>query len=105
MLKTLDSLLAAAEQESLVTSAPAALRSRIYSAVIREAQKRSPLRPLTASMQSGYTICTWENLIRRLPGGETKNHCTLCPARKLAEASDSLSIPWSGCPYREFHCT
>ena len=104
MLKKLESLLAGADEESSLTPAPAALRSRIYSAVVREAQKQSPLRPLSGSMQSGYAICAWENLVRHLPGGETKNHCALCPARKVAEASDRLSIPWSGCPYRELHC-
>lgn len=103
MQKTLDSLLADCGEESLMTPAPASLRSRIYSALVREVEKSAPLRPLSATVQAGYAICAWENLTRHLPHGEASNHCTICPARVLAETVDSISIPWSGCPYHKLH--
>ena len=86
-----------------MTPAPASLRSRIYSALVREVEKSAPLRPLSATVQAGYAICAWENLTRHLPHGEASNHCRICPARVLAETVDSISIPWSGCPYHKLH--
>ena len=103
MQKTLDSLLIGCAEEPLVTPARASRRSRIYSALIREAEKRGPLRPLSESVQGGYAICDWEKLVRHLPDGEVKNHCTICPARVVAETFENISVPWSGCPYRKLH--
>lgn len=83
--------------------APAALRSRIYSALIREVEKSIPLRSLFETEAAGFAICDWEKLTRHLPGGETRNHCAFCHARVVAETFDGLSMPWSGCPYHRLH--
>jgi hypothetical protein len=103
MQKTVDSLFASCAEEPPVTSAPASLRSRIYSAVVREAEQSVPLRPLTATVQAGYAICDWEKLMKHMRNGEVKNHCTVCPARVVAETFDRISMPWPGCPYRKLH--
>lgn len=93
----------ATDDELDTVPAPAALRSRIYSALIREVEKSIPLRPLSETEAAGFAICDWEKVTRHLPGGETRNHCTLCHARVVAETFDGLSMPWNGCPYHKLH--
>lgn len=103
MEKKLDDLFAEGREAPSDTTAPASLRSRIYSAVIREAEKSAPLRPVSESEEAGYAICAWERMTRHLPGGETRNHCKICHARVVAETFDSVSMPWQGCPYHKLH--
>ena len=99
----LDHLFAELSDSPDTTPAPASLTSRIYSTMVREAAKSIPLRPLSESQNAGYAICDWERLTRHVPGGESRNHCTICHARVLAETFDSVSMPWHGCPYHKLH--
>ena len=99
----LDDLFAELSDSPDITPAPASLRSHIYSAMVREAARSIPLRPLSESQNAGYAICDWERLTRHVPGGESRNHCTICHARVLAETFDSVSMPWPGCPYHKLH--
>ena len=103
MQKKLDAFLESCKEDLVTSPTPASLRSRIYSAVVQEAEKNAPLRPLSASVQAGYAICDWENLTRHLPQGEVRNHCRICHARIVAENFDNISMPWFGCPYHRLH--
>ena len=103
MKKPVDTFLNDCRDDSPMIPAPAALRSRLYTALIREIETAAPLRPLAESAQAGYAICDWENLTRHLPRGESRNHCIICHARVLAETFDSIAMPWAGCPYHKLH--
>ncbi len=103
MRTKVETLLEDYKSDDRVTPTPASLRSRLYTALIRDIEKTAPLRPLAETVQAGFAICDWEKLTRHLPNGETRNHCTFCHARVLAETFDSIAMPWAGCPYHKLH--
>lgn len=92
-----------ADHEDTAVSAPARLKARIYSALIRESRKESPLRALSETRRAGYELCRWEKVMQVVPGAGSVNHCRVCHARVLAEALTHAPLPWAGCPYAQFH--
>ena len=92
-----------AERLDAAAQAPARLKSKIYSALVQESQKTSPLRMLSETRRAGYQLCQWEKLMQVVPRAGSVNHCHLCHARLLAESLDHAPLPWSGCPYARFH--
>ncbi len=91
------------EREDATVTAPARLKSRIYSALVKESQKKSPLRALSETRKAGYQLCYWEKILQVMPGAGSVNHCRICHARLLAEFIETAPLPWSGCPYAQFH--
>ena len=90
------------------TAAPARLKSRIYSSLIRRQQESGPLASLTGTRTAGEQLCVFEDLWTILPIGETmkcRNLCSICHARVLAERMEKAPIHWPGCPYADFHKT
>ena len=86
--------------------APARLKARVYSALMRQAVKSAPLRSLTATEEAGHKLCVFEKFIQILPVGEkleSLNYCRFCHGRILGEGMDSAPIFWKGCPYADFH--
>lgn len=83
--------------------APARLKSRLYSALVKECQKKAPLRVLSETRKAGYDLCYWEKIMQTVPGAGSFNHCQVCHARLLAEFLENAPLPWSGCPYAQFH--
>lgn len=92
-----------AEPHDATAPAPARLKSRLYSAIVRESQKKSPLRVLSETRRAGYQLCHWEEIMQLVPGAGSVNHCHLCGMRLLAESLENAPLPWSGCPYAQFH--
>jgi len=85
--------------------APAALKSRTYTALMRRQQESGPLLSLTGSKQSGRKLCVFEELIQIAPVGtrtESAFFCQVCHARVLAEHLEHAPIWWLGCPYVSF---
>ncbi len=84
---------------------PARLRSRIYTAMIREQQASGPLESVKVTKAAGRKLCVFEELVQVAPVGETlqrKFPCHVCHARKLAESLEHPPIWWPHCPYAEF---
>jgi hypothetical protein len=85
--------------------APASLKARSYSALIREQQESGPLASLDACVASGHGICVFEKLVQIAPVPESAKSpffCSVCHARALAEAFDNPPIYWPNCPYVAF---
>ena len=85
--------------------APARLRARLYSALVRQQVRTGPLMGLTETNARGHQLCVFEQLVRIAPVGEkakSLNICRVCHARVLAEHIENAPIYWSGCPYVEF---
>lgn len=85
--------------------APSRLRSRIYTAMIREQQASGPLESVKETKAAGRKLCVFEELVQIAPVGETlqrKFPCHVCHARKLAESLENPPIWWPHCPYAEF---
>jgi hypothetical protein len=86
-------------------SAPARLKSRIYTALIRAQQEDGPLETVSATKQAGRALCVFEELVHIAPVGESaksKFCCTVCHARILAEHMANAPIWWPHCPYAAF---
>ena len=86
-------------------TAPARLKSRTYTALIRRQQESGPLLGLTGSKQSGRKLCVFEELVQIAPvgtGTESAFFCQVCHARVLAENLEHAPIWWPGCPYVRF---
>ncbi|MGH9317915.1 MAG: hypothetical protein ACRD1P_12520 [Thermoanaerobaculia bacterium] len=86
--------------------APARLKSRVYSALMRRAAEAGPLRSLTDTQEAGNRLCVFEKFVQILPVGtrlESINYCRFCHGRVLGENMDSAPIFWKGCPYADFH--
>jgi hypothetical protein len=86
-------------------SAPARLKSRLYSALVSEQAASGPLLSLTATKAAGRPLCVFENLLQGMPVGErvtSMNPCRVCHARVLAEHIESPPIYWPHCPYVGF---
>lgn len=92
-------------EPSTTRRAPSRLRSRIYTAMIREQQASGPLESVKETKAAGHKLCVFEELVQIAPVGETlqrKFPCHICHARKLAEAMEHPPIWWPHCPYAEF---
>ncbi len=92
-----------ADREEAAVPAPGRLKARIYSALVRETQKESSLRTLSETRQAGYELCQWEKIMQVVPGAGHVNHCRVCHARVMGESLAHAPLPWSGCPYAQFH--
>jgi hypothetical protein len=85
--------------------APADLKARLYSALVRQQSRTGRLMSLGETHAHGHQLCVFEQLVRIAPVGETMkslNICRVCHARVLAEHMENAPIFWSGCPYVEF---
>ena len=93
-----------AEATDVDRRAPTRLKSRIYSALMREAATSGPLRPLGACEQAGHALCVWEKLARAATAGalDEVNYCRVCHARVLGERIERAPLAWHGCPYTDF---
>jgi hypothetical protein len=88
--------------------APARLRSRIYTALIREQQRTGQLASVSSTRAAGRKLCVFEQLVEITPAGETtksRYFCQVCHARILAENFEHPPIWWPNCPYAEFKKT
>ncbi len=85
--------------------ATAKLKSRVYSALVREQRQSGPLMSLDGSHAAGHALCVFEKLVQIAPVGETAKSpffCRICHARLLAENMEHAPIYWIGCPYAQF---
>jgi hypothetical protein len=85
--------------------APCRLKSRIYSALMRQQAARGPLLPLADSQAAGRGLCVFEALTSASPTSEglkRVNLCEVCHARVLAEHFEQPPIFWHNCPYVGF---
>jgi hypothetical protein len=95
----------AGDEQAPVRKAPSRLKSRTYTALIREQQKSGPLLDLTATKRGGRKLCVFEDLVQIAPVGrkaESAFFCQVCHARVLAENLEHPPIWWPGCPYVGF---
>lgn len=94
-----------AERHSESITAPAKLKSRIYSALVLRQAAGGPLASLTQTKSAGFALCVFEELVRIAPAGErvkSMNICRVCHARVLAEHLERAPIYWPNCPYVKF---
>jgi hypothetical protein len=85
--------------------APASLKAKVYSALLRRHAESGPLASLSESARCGHKLCVFEQIVRISPVGQSVkslNICRVCHARVLAEHLNNAPIYWSGCPYVEF---
>jgi hypothetical protein len=85
--------------------APARLKSRIYTALVRAQQESGPLASVRETKRAGRKLCVFEELVQIAPVGEaarSRFFCNVCHARLLAEAMEKPPIWWPGCPYAAF---
>ncbi len=85
--------------------APSRLKSRIYSALMRQHAASGPLLALPATRAAGRGLCVFEALTSACPTGERvqqANLCAVCHARVLAEHIEGAPIFWHNCPYVDF---
>ena len=85
--------------------APASLKAKVYSALLRRQAESGPLASLTESAHCGHELCIFEQIVRISPVSERAkalNICRVCHARVLAENMEIPPIYWPGCPYVEF---
>jgi hypothetical protein len=85
--------------------APAPLKARVYSALLRRQVETGPLASLAESKLGAHELCVFEQLVCIAPVGEkarSLNICRVCHARLLAEHMSSAPIYWNGCPYVQF---
>ena len=85
--------------------APASLKARVYSALLRRQAESGPLASLAECKLDAHRLCIFEQIVRIAPFGETAkslNICRVCHARVLAEHMENAPIYWNGCPYVEF---
>ena len=82
--------------------APARLKSRVYSALMRRAAEQGPVRSLTATKEAGSTLCVFEEFCQILPLGARATVTLRHPAiEKLAvgqyrvELIDVSGATWS----------
>ena len=95
-----------AAESSAWGSAPARLKSRIYSALMQRAAQAGPLRNVSETESAGHRLCVFEKLVEISPAGtsfKSLNYCRVCHARILAEHLDNAPIYWPHCPYAAFH--
>jgi hypothetical protein len=98
--------LAAAVAPDTRERAPAKLKSKIYSALLKEMAADGPLLDLKTTRSAGGHLCVFEHVLTILPRGSripATNPCRVCHARVLGERFDHAPIFWPGCPYAKFH--
>jgi hypothetical protein len=81
--------------------APARLKARTYSALIRRQEESGRL----LSLSETHGLCVFENLWEKLPLGDAAkrfNCCSVCHARILGERLEPAPIYWHECPYVAF---
>src|SRR5687768_16458345 len=102
----LANLAAAADvDEQPAPAAPARLKSRIFSALVRRLTERGPLLTLAESKSCGGGLCVFEEGVALL-GSErlgSMNPSRACHARVLGERQERAPIFWPNCPYADFH--
>ena len=84
----------------------AALKSKIYSALVEKMAEAGPLLELRDTQAAGGHLCVFEAAVAALPIGSdlrSRNPCRICHARVLGERMEHAPIFWPGCPYSEFH--
>jgi hypothetical protein len=87
------------------SAAPARLKARIYSTLVKRQQESGPLRSLTETKAAGGRLCVFEHAWTITVIGERAkrlNLCRVCHARLLAQRMEKAPIYWSGCPYVDF---
>lgn len=87
------------------TRAPARLKAKIYSALIRRQEQSGPLLSLTGTQEAGFGLCIFESFWEKLPVGHAAkcfNCCSVCHARILGERFERAPIYWQECPYVAF---
>jgi len=85
--------------------APARLKSRLYTLLVRRQQESGPLLGLGETRTQGHGLCVFEGLWQRAMSGEEAqrfNCCSVCHARVLAEHLERAPIFWGHCPYVAF---
>jgi hypothetical protein len=85
--------------------APADLKARVYSTLMRRQAETGPLASLTECKAQGGELCVFEQLVKIAPVGisvKSLNFCRVCHARVLAEHLENPPIYWNGCPYVHF---
>ena len=107
MQDNLERLLSEAEAmgDASRPTAPSRLKSRIYSALMRQHAAGGPLRPLSATHAVGRGLCVFESATRICSPGEgvqQLNLCRVCHARVLGERVEGAPIFWHNCPYVDF---
>jgi hypothetical protein len=88
--------------------APSRLKSKIYSALVREQGESGALLGFEQTKAAGHGLCIFEEVVRIAPVGEAAkcaNICRVCHARILAEQLEHPPIYWPGCPYVSFKKT
>lgn len=98
--------LAAPAERDTRERAPATLKSKLYSTLVREMAADGPLLDLKTTREAGGRLCVFENLLTVLPRGSgipATNPCRVCHARLLGERVEHAPIFWPGCPYAGFH--
>jgi hypothetical protein len=93
------------EPREVEERAPSSLKSRIYSALIREQQTTGNLASLDATVATGHGVCVFEKLVQIAPIGQAAKSpffCNVCHARVLAETFNNPPIFWANCPYVAF---
>ena len=87
-------------------SAPARLKSRVFSRLLAEQAATGRLLSLSETRESGRSLCVFEALVAVAPVPErakSMNVCYICHARHLAEQLDNAPIFWPHCPYSQYH--
>ncbi|MDZ4800656.1 MAG: hypothetical protein SGI92_21060 [Bryobacteraceae bacterium] len=93
------------QRGSELTRVPSVLKSRLFSALVRQQEQAAPLMPLDECRQHGADLCVFEQIVAISPVGEnlkSKNPCEICHARLLGENVENAPIYWPGCPYVKF---
>jgi len=86
-------------------TAPARLKSKIYTALMRREAESGSLRSLSETHNEGRELCVFEKLVVLSPVPESAkcpNFCLVCHARILAESIENAPIYWHACPYVSF---
>lgn len=93
-----------AESSTAEERASPCLKSRLYTALLQQAEREQPLRSLTETKKAGYGLCWWEKTMEILPGETVNqfNHCRICHGRLVGENLEEFPLPWAHCPHAEF---
>lgn len=81
--------------------APAPVKARLYSRMLKHWSSTGPL----LSLEACGRLCVFEKAVTLLPVPESVkelNPCSVCHARVLAEHMRQAPIYWSNCPYARF---
>lgn len=103
----LEQLLTDAEKADNASDAKASsrLKSRIYSALMRQHAAGGPLLSLSDTRAAGRGLCVFESATSACSPGERVeqlNLCSVCHARVLGEHVEHAPIFWHNCPYVAF---